>query len=190
MSSNFSESGDLNHHLSWFGHATGMLNERLARQILLAAAPEFDPEIDQGRRMVWSKVARHPWAPWTFLEFAIKARYCPRFLKNILLSLSIFQRPWKFFFLLILVTAIGGRPEPDLCFLPGRWRWTLLPEERYGNSLSVCGSNTQPSNWEADILPLSNSLKVLEQRCEIVHYWTADSFEHWRIKIKQGNWTE
>ena len=178
MSSNFSESGDLNHHLSWFGHATGMLNERLARQILLAAAPEFDPGFDQGRRMVWSKVARHSWAPWTFLEFAIKARYCPRFLKNILLSLSIFQRPWKFFFFVNFGDGNWRQAGAWIVLLARRWRWTLLPEERYGNSLSVCGSNTQPSNWEADILPLSNSLKVLEQRCEIVHYWTADSFEH------------
>jgi len=30
------------------------------------------------------------------------------------------------FFLLILATAIGGRPKPELCFLPGRLRWTLL----------------------------------------------------------------
>jgi len=36
------------------------------------------------------------------------------------------------------VTAIGGRPKPELCFLPGRLRWTLLPNERYGNSLSGC----------------------------------------------------
>jgi len=35
------------------------------------------------------------------------------------------------------VTAIGGRPKPELCFLPGRLRWTLLPKERYGNSLSA-----------------------------------------------------
>jgi len=48
------------------------------------------------------------------------------------------------------VTTIGGRPKPEMCFLPGR-RWTLLPNERYGNSLSGSGPNTQPSNWEADI---------------------------------------
>ena len=53
-------------------------------------------------------------------------------------------------FFKILVTAIGGRPKPELCFLPGRLRWTVLPKERYGNSLSGCGSNTQASNWEAD----------------------------------------
>jgi len=23
------------------------------------------------------------------------------------------------------VTAIGGRPKPEMCFLPGRLRWTL-----------------------------------------------------------------
>jgi len=59
------------------------------------------------------------------------------------------------FFLLILMTASGGRPKPELCFLPGWLRWTLLPKEHYGNSLSGCGLNTQPSNWEADTLPLS-----------------------------------
>jgi len=39
------------------------------------------------------------------------------------------------------VTAIGGRPKPELCFLPGRLRWTLLPRKRCGNSLSGYGSN-------------------------------------------------
>jgi len=46
------------------------------------------------------------------------------------------------------VTAVSGRPKPEICLLPGRFRWTLLPKERYGNSLSRRGSNTQPSNWE------------------------------------------
>jgi len=49
-------------------------------------------------------------------------------------------------FLFILVTVIGGRPKPELCFLPGRLRWTLLPKVRYGDSLSGRGSNTQPSS--------------------------------------------
>jgi len=31
-------------------------------------------------------------------------------------------------FFLILVTAIGGRPKPEFCFLPGRLRWTLFPK--------------------------------------------------------------
>jgi len=53
------------------------------------------------------------------------------------------------------VTAIGGRSKPELCFLPGRLRWTLLPMERCGNSLSGCGSTTKPSSWGADTLLLS-----------------------------------
>ena len=61
----------------------------------------------------------------------------------------------KQFFLLILVTAIGGRPKPELCFLSGRLGYLLLPKERYGSSLSGCGSNTQHSNREAEYLPLS-----------------------------------
>jgi len=52
---------------------------------------------------------------------------------------------------LVSVTEIGGRRMPELCFLPGRLRWTILPKERYGESLSGRGSNTQPSNCEADI---------------------------------------
>jgi len=43
----------------------------------------------------------------------------------------------------ILLTAIGGRPKPELCFLPGRLRWTILPKERYGNALSGCESKHQ-----------------------------------------------
>jgi len=45
-------------------------------------------------------------------------------------NFSVSDLPFKFrvyvwgfsFFLLILVMAIGGRPEPELCFLPGRLR--------------------------------------------------------------------
>ena len=45
-----------------------------------------------------------------------------------------------FFFNLILVTAIGGRPiEFCFLFLSGRLRWTLLPKQRYGDSLSGLG---------------------------------------------------
>jgi len=53
------------------------------------------------------------------------------------------------------VTAVGGWPKPEFCFMPRQLRWTLLPKERYGNSLNGRGSNTQPSNWEADTLSLS-----------------------------------
>jgi len=46
------------------------------------------------------------------------------------------------------------------CFVDvfmARWRlrWNLLPKERYGDSLSGRGSNSQPSRWEAETLPLS-----------------------------------
>jgi len=36
-----------------------------------------------------------------------------------------------------------------------RFRWTLLPKERDGNSLGRRGSTSQPSSWEADTLRLS-----------------------------------
>jgi len=45
----------------------------------------------------------------------------------------------KCFFLIISATAITGMPTPDLCFLPGKFRRTLLPKERYGVSLSGRG---------------------------------------------------
>ena len=59
------------------------------------------------------------------------------------------------FFFWILLTAIGGRPKPELCFLPRRLRWTLLPKKLYGNSLNGCGSNTQRSrHLTTALLPL------------------------------------
>jgi len=78
-------------------------------------------------------------------------------------ELSIFARakftPSSLIFWLItcntpdFLTTVGGNLNNAL--LSGRLRWTLLPKERYGESLfSGRGSNTQPSNWEADtILP-------------------------------------
>jgi len=47
---------------------------------------------------------------------------------------------------LILAKAIGGRLKPEIRFLPGWLEWTLLPKERYGNSLSDHRSNAQPFN--------------------------------------------
>jgi len=44
----------------------------------------------------------------------------------------------------IYLTAIGDRPKSEWCSLPGRLRWTLLPKEHYGKSLSGRGKNTQP----------------------------------------------
>jgi len=40
-----------------------------------------------------------------------------------------------------------------MCFLPEQLRWTLLPKERYGNSIIGRASNTQTSNWEVDTAP-------------------------------------
>jgi len=42
------------------------------------------------------------------------------------------------------VTAISGMPTPEICFSPGQLRRTILPKERYGDSLSVAESDTQP----------------------------------------------
>jgi len=50
-------------------------------------------------------------------------------------------------FFVILMTATSGWPTSEMRFLPEQLRWTLLPKERYGNSLSGRGSNTQASNW-------------------------------------------
>jgi len=62
----------------------------------------------------------------------------------------------SFSFLFILVTASGGRPKPEFRFLSRQLRSrALLLKDRYGVSLSGRGSKIQPSNWEADILPLS-----------------------------------
>jgi len=54
----------------------------------------------------------------------------------------------------ILTTAFSGMPTPEICFFLGQLKRTILPKERYGDSLSVGESETQPSNCEADTLPL------------------------------------
>jgi len=56
----------------------------------------------------------------------------------------------EMFFLIILATAFSGMPMPEICFFPGKFRRTILPKEHYGDSLSGPGSNSQPSDWEAD----------------------------------------
>jgi len=58
------------------------------------------------------------------------------------------------FFLIILATAISGMPATEISFLPGRFRLAILPKDHHGESLGVCELFTQPSNWEADTLPL------------------------------------
>jgi len=39
-----------------------------------------------------------------------------------------------------------GIPTPEICFLAWQLRRTIYPKERYGDSLSVGKSDTQPSN--------------------------------------------
>ena len=51
--------------------------------------------------------------------------------------------------------SASGMPTPEICFFPGQLRRTILPKELYGDSLSVGESDKQPSNCEADTLPLS-----------------------------------
>ena len=74
---------------------------------------------------------------------------------------------WYLFLPLVLLdwlkTGVAGlcgagcaRPHVGLGAHDPMWGlWTLLPKERHDISLSGCGSNTQPSNWEAITLPLS-----------------------------------
>jgi len=71
--------------------------------------------------------------------------------------------------LIFVVTAIGVRPRPEICFLPGWLGWTLLPKERYGDLLSGRGSNDQPSNWEGQypqIFSISCRFVLREAVCQ------------------------
>jgi len=45
----------------------------------------------------------------------------------------------------------NGMPTPEICFLPGQLKRAILPKV----SLSVGEMDTQPSNCEADTVPLS-----------------------------------
>jgi len=50
-----------------------------------------------------------------------------------------------------LATAISGIPMPEICFLPGQFRRTILPKEHHGDSLGDRGSNAQPFDLEAGL---------------------------------------
>jgi len=45
-------------------------------------------------------------------------------------------------FFMVVATGLSGMPTPGICFIPGQLRWTLLPKERYGDSVSVGESVT------------------------------------------------
>jgi len=49
-----------------------------------------------------------------------------------------------------LATAISGMLMPEICFLPGQVRRTILSKEHHSDSLSGRGSKAQPSDLEAD----------------------------------------
>jgi len=40
----------------------------------------------------------------------------------------------------------SGMPMPEICFLQGQFRRTILPKEHHGDSLIGRGSNAQPSD--------------------------------------------
>jgi len=62
----------------------------------------------------------------------------------------------EMFFFIILATAINGMPAPEIFFLPGQFRLTILPKEHHDEPLGVCELDTRPYNWEADTLPLGH----------------------------------
>jgi len=57
-------------------------------------------------------------------------------------------------FFIILATAFSRIPTPEICFLPGQLRRTILPKEHHGESLSGFELDTQPFDWETDTLSL------------------------------------
>ena len=75
-------------------------------------------------------------------------------IENISLNIKNSMRCAKKFLFIISATAISGMPAPEICFLPGQFRLTILPKKHHGESLAVCESVTQPFSWEADTLPL------------------------------------
>jgi len=61
---------------------------------------------------------------------------------------------------------MSNMPTPEICFLPGQLRRTILPKELYGDSLSGGESDTQPSNWEPDTTTeLSPPQRNLRRHC-------------------------
>ena len=69
-------------------------------------------------------------------------------------------------FFIIFATVISGMPTPEICFLSGQLRRTILPKERYDDSLSDGESATQPSSWEADTTTeLSSAQRNLRHHC-------------------------
>jgi len=55
---------------------------------------------------------------------------------------------------LILMTAIGGRRRPDIISCPVSWGKRSCPRDATAIHYVAVGRNTQPSNWDAEILAL------------------------------------
>jgi len=79
-------------------------------------------------------------------------------------------------FFIILATAISGMPTPEIPFLLGQLKRTILPQERYGDSLSVGELDTQPSNWDGALFhwTIAATAKSLSPvpRCQVM-LWCA-----------------
>jgi len=95
-------------------------------------------------------------------------------------------------FFIVSATAISGMPTPEICFLPGQFRLTILPKEHHGESLSVCELDTQPFNWDVEtttgLSPLQRNIRrqcLGVRRCydvQLERYWeTKDTRK--RIKL-------
>jgi len=90
---------------------------------------------------------RRPWPPSDWRRTGRAIRRWPRSSERRLFRWRASKKIKLIAMRPIHLTTVGGRPKPEQCFLSGRWRWTHLPKERYGESLSCRGSNTQPSTW-------------------------------------------
>ena len=67
------------------------------------------------------------------------------------------------------MAAVGCRLNSEICFLPGRLRWTLLPTKRYADSLSG-------REWDAGTLLLGYRRPLFERGRVLNVDWTSYSF--------------
>jgi len=67
-------------------------------------------------------------------------------IENIPLNVEKWHEMCQEMFFLLLPTANSGMPAPEICFLPGQFRLTILPKEHHGESFGVCELFTQPFN--------------------------------------------
>jgi len=67
-------------------------------------------------------------------------------------------------FLITLVMEIGGKPTPEISFLPGQFRWTFFPKEIYGDSLRGRGLNhttfqLRGGYWTSELSPPQRNVR-------------------------------